>query len=137
MSKNKAKGTGFETDVEDFLVKEGFKRVYRPSLAGANDIGDIDGVSSFDPTAIRTVYVIFQCKNQKAFDLSGWLNDTQEQKQNKLKRVKERQELADDDDAIGVLLVKRPKVGVKNFHKTYAVLELGDLTKLLRLAGFK
>ena len=43
MSRNKQKGTSFETLVADFLTDNGFPYAERRALAGVNDKGDITG----------------------------------------------------------------------------------------------
>ena len=62
-------------------------------------------------------------KNQKKFNLSGWLDDTVEQAE----RL---------DEAVPVLVVKRPGRGAKSLDDTYAVMRLCDLVCLLQDAGY-
>ena len=115
----KQKGTSFETLIKEYLWSVGFESAHRTALSGANDTGDINGISN-DGTG-REVAV--QCKNQKKFDLSGWLDDTVEQ----AKRL---------DDAVPVLGVKRPGKGSKSVDETYSVMRLCDLVCLLQEAGY-
>lgn len=125
-NKNKAKGTAFEVQVLSYLREQGFLSTYRPATKGKYDSGDINGIAT-DPTNPLPRQAIIQCKNQKAHDLSGWLNDTVEQ-------------ASQDDvggDALPVLVVKRRGVGEKNMGDTYAVLRLTDLTELLLKAGYR
>lgn len=128
---SKQKGTAFETLCLNFLRRI-FPRVFRPALQGGGDTGDINGVMTRlvrdDPNANRQV--IFQCKNAKKWDLSGWLNATRAQAFNNM--------LKNGGIAtLGVLLVKRRGIGAKNMEKTYAIMELGDLSKLLTDAGYE
>lgn len=118
-NKNKAKGTSFEVLVKDFLVNRGFIRAYRTALSGGNDTGDINGVVS--QTTSRKVAI--QCKNQKAFQLSQWLNDTVEQAE----RL---------DGAVPALVVKRPGKGEKALGDSYVVMRLEDFTQLLEEADY-
>lgn len=118
-NKNKAKGTSFEVLVRDYLISKGFIHAHRTALEGGQDKGDIHGVTRREPPR----KAMFQCKNQRSFDLSGWLNDTVEQ----AKRL---------DDAVPILVIKRPGKGEKALGDTYAVMRLDDLVQLLKDAGF-
>lgn len=119
-NRSKAKGTAFEVLVRDYLINKGFLHAHRPALSGGNDTGDINGVLRRDPLR----QVAFQCKNQKAMNLSGWLNDTVEQ----AKRL---------NDAVPVLVVKRVGKGEKALGDSYAVMRLEDLIELLGDAGYQ
>lgn len=117
---HKAKGTSFETLIVKFLRGHGFVKAYRPATKGGYDTGDINGVDGPRRQAI------FQCKNQRKFALSQWLDDTVSQaQQEEVGRI-----------ALPILVVKRPGVGEKSLGDTYAVLRLEDLTSLLREAGY-
>lgn len=115
----KAKGTAFEVLVRDYLIRKGFIHAHRPALSGGNDTGDINGVARRDPMR----KAIFQCKNAKSFQLSQWLNDTVEQAERA-------------DNAVPILVVKRPGKGEKALGESYAVMRLDDLAQLLEDAGF-
>lgn len=116
----KAKGTSFETLIVKYLRDRSFKRAYRPATKGGFDTGDINGITR------PTRQAIIQCKNQKKFDLSGWLNDA----------VSQAQQEEVGGNALPVLVVKRPGVGEKSLGDTYAILRLEDLTSLLKDAGY-
>jgi len=118
-NKAKAKGTSFEVLVRDYLINKGFIHAHRPALSGGNDTGDVNGIAR--RTDMRKVAV--QCKNQKAFQLSQWLNDTVEQ----AGRL---------GNGLPVLVVKRAGKGEKALGESYAVLRLDDLVQLLEDAGF-
>jgi len=118
-NKHKAKGTAFETLVVNYLKEHGFQGAHRTALQGINDSGDINGIVQRDNLSELAV----QCKNQKAFDLSGWLNDTVEQ----AKKLK---------DGVPLLVVKRPGKGAKALGDSYAVMRLDDIIRLLREAGY-
>lgn len=119
-NKHKAKGTAFETQVKDHLVAKGFPDARRAVLAGENDTGDIHGIQQ--RTTLRNACL--QCKNQKKWDLSGWLTATVEQ----AKRLK---------DALPVLIVKRPGKGEKALGDSYVVMRLDDFIELLQDAQYK
>ena len=119
-NKHKAKGTAFEVLVRDYFISKGFIHAHRPALSGGNDTGDINGIARKE--TLRKVAV--QCKNQKSFQLSQWLNDTVEQ--------------ADRlGGAVPVLVVKRPGKGEKALGDSYVVMRLEDLTGLLDEAGYQ
>jgi hypothetical protein len=88
------------------------------------DTGDLNGVMSRDNRQ-----VIFQCKNQKTWNMSGWLNATVEQASNNTTKS--------GMDTRGVLLVKRRGVGDRSMGSTYAVMQLEDLSALLQEAGYE
>lgn len=117
---HKAKGTAFETLIVKFLRNKGFKKCYRPATKGGYDTGDINGIQSTKRQAV------IQCKNQKRFDLSGWLDDATVQAQ--------QEEVG--YNALPILVVKRPGVGEALLGKTYAILTLEDLSSLLKEAGY-
>ena len=131
---SKQKGTAFETQCVNF-IKTVFKGVQRAPLTGGADEGDLHGVRKGMPLSgdsfFSTGEVIFQCKNQKKMDLSGWLNATKKQVENRLAKAPMTMKVR------GVLLVKRRGVGPSNMEKTYAVMELGDLLQVLKDAGYQ
>lgn len=118
-NKAKAKGTSFEVLVRDYLIDKGFIHAHRPALSGGNDTGDVNGIARRD--TLRKVAV--QCKNQRQFQLSQWLNDTVEQ----ASRL---------GGAVPALVVKRPGKGEKALGESYVVMRLEDLTDLLIEAGY-
>jgi len=115
----KQKGTSFETTVRTYLNSVGFLNAERTVLKASGDTGDINGIKN--PETGQQVAV--QCKNQKKFDLSSWLNATVEQ-------------AARLNDALPVLVVKRPGKGVAAVGDNYVVMRLEDLVSLLKEAKF-
>jgi hypothetical protein len=111
MSKNKQKGTTFETQVVEALKANGFPHAERRALHGTADKGDITGTGP----------LVWECKNHKEIKLSEWLTETEQERFNAL---------ADH----GILVVKRRGKG--DALKSYAVMELGQLITLLREAGY-
>lgn len=116
-NRNKAKGTSYETLIKEYLWSKGFKKARRAALEGAEDKGDIHGVES--PSRA----VCIQCKNDRSFNFSGWLNDTVEQAE----RL---------SGALPVLVVKRQGKGAKSVGESYAVMRLDDLIDLLGEAHY-
>ena len=119
-NKHKAKGTSFETAIVNYLKENLFLNVRRTALAGENDAGDIHGINQ----RLSPVEVAIQCKNQKSFKLSEWLNATVEQ----AARLKE---------AYPLLVVKRPGKGASALGESYAIMRLEDMLKLLKDAEFQ
>jgi hypothetical protein len=118
-NKAKAKGTSFEVLVRDYLISKGFIHAHRPALSGGNDTGDVNGIAR--RSTLRKVAV--QCKNQKQFQLSQWLNDTVEQ----ATRL---------GNAVPALVVKRQGKGEKALGETYVVMRLDDFIDLLTEADY-
>ena len=114
----KQKGTSFETLIRTYLNDNGFPVAHRTVLKGGGDTGDINGIRNKENRQVA-----LQCKNQKAFSLRQWLNDTVAQAEN-LK------------GALPALVVKRPGKGEKAVGDSYAVLRLSDLVELLKEAGY-
>ena len=126
-NKNKAKGTSFETLLVNYLKEQGFPHARRTALAGENDAGDIHGVVQncvVQNCDIPSKEIAIQAKNQKAFKLSEWLNDT----------VKQASKL---HMGIPLLVVKRPGKGAAAVGDSYAVMRLEDMLLLLKEAHFK
>lgn len=67
----KAKGSQWERDVVKFLQENGFIYAERRGLAGQQqDKGDIVGLPG----------LVIECKNQKSFDLAGWIAEAEVEK---------------------------------------------------------
>lgn len=111
MSKNKAKGTSFETLTVRWLKDNGFPYAERRALHGSFDKGDITGCGP----------LVFECKAKKAHDFSGWLKETEVETTN-----------AEAD--YGVLVVKRNGYG--DGADQYAVMKLSEMVRLLKQAGY-
>lgn len=114
----KQKGTAFETALLIYLFENGFEYVHRTALKGGEDTGDINGIRNAWGRAVTV-----QAKNQRKFNLSGWLDDTVEQ----ARRL---------GNAIPALIVKRPGKGKANLGDTYVVMRLSDLVDLLKEANY-
>jgi ribosome modulation factor len=120
-NKNKAKGTSFETVILRY-IKRVFVNAYRPALQGNHDTGDINGIRGPSRDAI------VQCKNQRTFKLSEWLNATVDQADNGATQL---------STPLPILVVKRPGVGEKNVGDNYAIMRLSDLISLLEEAEYE
>ena len=115
----KQKGTSFETSIVNYLHDKGFKRASRTTLKGSGDTGDINGIVN----GLADRQLAIQCKNQKKFDLSGWLDATVEQASRLGK-------------ALPALVVKRAGKGEKALGDTYVVIRLDDFVTLLSEGGY-
>ncbi len=111
MSVNRGRGTAFETLVVRFLQSKGWIHAERRALHGTLDKGDITGTGP----------LVWECKNHKTLDISGWLKETEQERQN-----------AKADH--GILVVKRRSYGEPSDQ--YAIMRLDDLCNLLKEAGY-
>ena len=111
MSKNRSKGTAFETLIARYLRENGFPFAERRALHGNLDKGDINSGAP----------LVFECKAAKRHELSGWLAETEQERQN-----------AGAD--FGVLVVKRQ--GHATGAEQYAMMRFEDMVKLLKQAGY-
>lgn len=106
MTREKQKGTAWETEVTRFLNAHGV-RAYRPAQSGFKDHGDIHGVSPF----------VIQCKDWR--DVLGALREG-------VDGAVVQAGYAGED--YGVAVVKRARRGV---GEAYAVMRLEDWSRLL------
>lgn len=111
MSKQRAKGTMFETLVANYLREHGFPHAERRALQGVQDKGDLTGMPG----------LVIECKNHKEMSFSEWLKETEQERVN-----------ANAD--YGVLVVKRR--GVWDAGQSYAVMPLDAMARLLKQAGY-
>ena len=73
MSRQRAKGTSWETAIVAYLRGEGFPYAERRAQSGANDCGDITGVSS---------QVVIEAKNAARVELAAWLDEATTERDN-------------------------------------------------------
>ena len=111
MSRNKQRGTSFETLVVRFLTENGFPHAERRAHAGTNDLGDITGCGP----------LVFECKNHKTLSFSEWLREAEVERSN----------AAAD---FGVVVAKRRGSGDPG--EQYALMTLADMARLLKQAGY-
>jgi hypothetical protein len=111
VSKQRAKGTAFETLIVRYLNEHGFPHAERRALHGTHDLGDITG----------TPGIVWECKNHKQIRLAEWLTETET-------------ETSNANAEIGVLVAKRPGRGQP--EEQYAIVTLETMTRLLKAAGW-
>lgn len=107
----KEKGSAYERLIVGFLRDKGFE-VDRTRAGWVDDRGDIHGIDG----------VVFECKNHKRLDLSGWVAELAS-------------EMANAKSDMGVVVHK--KRGTNDPAQQYATLPLGLFVDLLRRAGYK
>lgn len=73
MSKERSKGTAFETAVVRCLRSAGYDNAHRNALHGADDVGDISGV------VLNGTEVVFECKNEHDYHISDWLKQANDE----------------------------------------------------------
>lgn len=105
MSTSKRKGTAWEVAVRDYLDAQGLA-VFRNPPAGSRDVGDL---------TLLELSMVVECKNTRAMDLAGALDEAQTEAVNAGVRY-------------GVAVVKRPRA---NVSKAYAVMTLEDFSDLI------
>ncbi|MCT8158196.1 putative PDDEXK endonuclease [Bifidobacterium polysaccharolyticum] len=116
MSRQKDKGTRYETAVLDYLrarIGDPEGMIHREALHGNADEGDIKGLY------IHTRSLILECKNKKRFALADWMDQA-------------RQEAANAGADYGMVVFHRPGRGGKRMGDQYVLM---DLDTLARLAG--
>ena len=111
MSPARGKGTAFETLIVRYLQSKGWIHAERRALHGNLDKGDITGTGP----------LVWECKYHKTLDLSGWLRETEQERQNA-------------NATHGILIVKRRSYGEPGDQ--YAVMRLSDMVELLKEAGY-
>jgi Holliday junction resolvase len=110
MSKSKAKGTAFETLIVNYL-RDTYPNVERRTLSGIHDKGDIAGTNK---------KLVWECKDHKTLNFSGWLNEAEVERENA-------------GAEFGIVVAKRRGHG--SASSQYAVLTLETLVQLLIKAG--
>ena len=107
----KNKGSAYERSIVDYLRDQGYA-VDRTRAGWSDDRGDVHGIEG----------VVFECKNHKRMDLSGWLEELAV-------------EMANAKSDLGVVVHK--KRGTTDAASQYATLPFGLFVDLLRRAGYK
>ena len=113
LSYNKRKGARFESDVATFLAARTGLPVERRHLAGADDRGDLSGVS----VAGRPCVV--ECKNTAALDLAGHLREAEVERDNA-------------GAAFGVVVQKRR--GVSDAGSAFVIMTLETFADIVNAA---
>ena len=119
MSKQRAKGTRFESAVAEYLRLATGQDVDRNPLYGSGDRGDLRGLK------IKGDPVTIECKNTKKLELSDYLNQVEAEAANNLSDY-------------GVVVWKRPKIGIDNPIKTAdhaVIMTLSTFTQLINAAN--
>lgn len=76
MSKERQRGTEFETAGVRTFHAAGYTGAHRNALHGKDDIGDIGGV------VMNGHELAIECKNEKAYHVGEWLNEVREEQLN-------------------------------------------------------
>jgi hypothetical protein len=106
VSKQRARGTKFETDTVNYLHEQSFPAAVRTGSAAYGD-GDITGIPG----------IVIENKDQARIDLSGWLNQATKS--------------ADRRDKNEIPIVVHKRRG-KNVSQAYCTLSLESLVKLIK-----
>lgn len=111
MSRSKAKGTRWESELVGYLRANGVPHAERRALAGTLDRGDIAGIPG----------VVIEAKSAARLDLAGWLAEAE-------------QERANDHATHGIVWAKR--TGKASAADGYVVMTGAALVQLLTEAGY-
>lgn len=104
MSKQKVKGTKFETAAERHANRRlGGDDVHRAALAGKSDRGDLHGLR------MRGKPIVVECKNVGKYDIPGWLSEAEVERGNA-------------DAEYGVVLFHLKGIGEKRFGENAVVM---------------
>lgn len=113
MSRQRKKGTQFESDTVDWLnCRFETDEFHRLGMQGANDEGDVWGLFSHGRR------VVLECKNVSTMALWKWVQEAEK-------------EAGNADAVCGLVVHKRKGAGVKSFGSTYVTTTLEGLAALL------
>ena len=113
MSRNKEKGTRFESQVVDYMREAlGDNRIERRATSGAKDRGDVAGV------ILRKKPVVIECKNKQRMALSEWLDEAEIERGNA-------------DAEFAFVVHKRRGCGEANMGRTYVTCDLETLCAVI------
>lgn len=111
MSKQRQKGTRFETAVAEYLRLATGQEIERNPLYGSGDRGDLRGLT------IKDEPITIECKNTKKLDVSEFLRQAEKEAANNLSDY-------------GIVIWKRPGIGIDSPLKT------GDHAVIMTLSTF-
>lgn len=112
MSKQRQKGTTFETQVVKYLrsMLPG-DDIDRTPMKGAKDEGDIKGFK------IRGLRCVLECKNHRRMELSEWMDEAEDERLNA-------------DAEFGFVVIKRKGCGEARMGETYVLTTLENLAAI-------
>ena len=118
MSRQKHKGTRFESAVRGFLREAlGDQSIDRMALHGGDDEGDISGVRC------RGLDVVIECKDTRRLELTEHLREA--------RREAQAHREAGHPTLCGVLVQHAPGVGTTRMGDQWVVMSLGDFTSII------
>ncbi|MBQ3339771.1 MAG: hypothetical protein IJG82_09330 [Atopobiaceae bacterium] len=117
MSRQKDKGTRFETDLVEWLRENGFPDARREVLHGSKDAGDIGGVTW------NGWKVVIEAKDCKQLRPTAWLEEAEEERKNA-------------GAAIAFVVAHRKGCGEKRFGENYAYIDLTHLATLMNAKNY-
>lgn len=119
-TRQKAKGSAFEREIVHWLRDNGFPYAERGVAGATDDIGDIIG----------TPNLVWECKNQKAMNLSQWVNELEEE----IRNQENRYVTASGLHVTGAVIHKRR--GTTSPGEYYATTTLSRWTRLVKEANY-
>lgn len=113
MSRERAKGTRFETQVVNYLRENGMKAARQP-MHGSADEGDV--LCDF-----ARLDMVVECKNRKRYDYPGVVDEAEAER-------------ANANASFGIGVCHRAGCGEGNMGKSIVVMELDTLLDIWRVA---
>lgn len=105
MSRQKQKGSAFESQAVGHLRKALGDGIERRCLQGANDCGDVSGVY------FHGIPVVIECKNHKKMELAEWCDEAE-------------REAGNADTELWAVIHKRRGCGESSFGGNYVTMSL-------------
>jgi len=113
VSKQKQKGTSFESAAAEWLTERLGTEVRRNVLMAQLDQGDLYGVF------IDGKPLVIECKNEREYKLSEWMGELE-------------REMENSDTDVGIVLFHRRGIGLPNMGKQYVLTDLETFTRIMR-----
>ena len=111
MSRSRAKGTSWESNIVDYLRTAGWPHAERRALNGRRDRGDVAGL----------IGVVIEAKNEASIRLAAYVAEAEAER-------------ANGDADVGVAWIK--KRGKTSAGDGYVVMTGAQFTALLKAAGY-
>lgn len=113
MSKQRQKGTAFETAAARHFSEQLGVDVRRNPLMASLDQGDLFGVKA------RGKHFCVECKNESTYKLAEWMTELE-------------REMTHSDTDVGCVLFHRRGVGLTNMGQQYVLMTLDQLIRLIK-----
>ena len=112
MSKQKKKGTAFESATAAYFSERLGYQVERRTLSGINDRGDLAGVRTKDGREL-----VIECKDHRVYELAEWMREARREGVNA--------------GTLGVVVFHAAGVGLGRMGDQYVLMGLSELCDLI------